>query len=81
MVSCRYSTSSRIIAHYTDRGRLIFDLEGDLAAHTLILSNRGQSQTAHQTPLLPRHYLLADKLARSGLCHKRSNNAAIAGAP
>jgi hypothetical protein len=32
--------------HDTDCGRLIFDLDGNLAAHKLILPRRGQSQPA-----------------------------------
>ena len=34
------------LAHDTDCRRLIFDLDGNLAAHKLILPKRGQSQTA-----------------------------------
>ena len=33
------------LAHDTGCGLLIFDLDGDLAAHKLILPKRGQSQT------------------------------------
>ena len=36
------------LAHDTGCGLLIFDLDGDLAAHKLILPKRGQSQTAHR---------------------------------